>query len=174
MEKKLMMAESIRNFRLPLYSELPDVGLYLEQTIKYINAYLAPLGCLELTASMVSNYVKKGIIPNPVKKQYYAQHLAYLFFVAVAKQLVSIDNIALLISIQRSSYTLPVAYDYFCRDLVGTVHFLFGITEELRERGETTSEEKDLLHGLVFSAAHVIYMNAQFQEMRAKQNSDIG
>ena len=73
MEKKLkrQMAEPIRGFRLPRYAEIPTVGLYLEQTIKYINGFLAPLGCLELTGSMVSNYVKKGLIPAPVKKQYF-------------------------------------------------------------------------------------------------------
>ena len=62
-ELKRRMAESIRGFRLPQYAEIPAVGLYLEQTIKYINGFLAPLGCLELTGSMVSNYVKKGLIP---------------------------------------------------------------------------------------------------------------
>ena len=51
MELKLkrQMAESVRGFRLPRYAEIPTVGLYLEQTIKYINGFLAPLGCLELT-----------------------------------------------------------------------------------------------------------------------------
>ena len=49
---KRRMAESIRGLRLPRYAEIPTVGLYLEQTIKYINSYLAPLGCLELTGSM--------------------------------------------------------------------------------------------------------------------------
>ena len=66
-ELKRQMAESIRGFRLPRYDAIPTRGLYLEQTIKYINSYLAPLGCMELTGSMVSNYVKKGLIPAPVK-----------------------------------------------------------------------------------------------------------
>ena len=97
MEMKRRMAGSIRGFRLPRYAEIPTVGLYLEQTIKYINAYLAPLGCLELTGSMVSNYVKKGLIPAPVKKQYYPEQISYLFFVALAKNLTSMENIDLLI-----------------------------------------------------------------------------
>ena len=79
-EMKRHLADSIREFHLPRYDQIPDVGLYLEQTTKYINGYLAPLGCMELTASMVSNYVKKGLIPAPVKKQYSAQHIAYLFY----------------------------------------------------------------------------------------------
>ena len=91
------MAALIRKFRLARYEELPNMGLYLEQTVKYINSCLLPLGCLEITSSMVSNYVKKGILPKPVKKQYYAEHIAYLFFVAFAKNLVAIEDIGLLI-----------------------------------------------------------------------------
>ena len=74
-EMKRRMAASIRGLHLPRYAEIPNVGLYLEQVTKYINGYVAPLGCLELTTSMVSNYVKKGIIPKPIKKQYYAEHI---------------------------------------------------------------------------------------------------
>lgn len=168
MEKKDVIAPQVQQFRLPRYQELPDVGLYLEQTTKYINGFLAPLGCLEITASMISNYVKKGLIPNPVKKQYYAEHLAYLFFVAVAKQLVSIENLILLVQIQKDTYTLPVAYDYFCDELEDTVFFLFGLKETTQAFGETSSEAKNLLHGLIFSAAHMIYMNAQFAAIREK------
>ena len=59
---------SIKTFRMPRYHELPNVGLYLEQTAKYINSFLAPLGCMEITTSMISNYVKKKLIDGPVKK----------------------------------------------------------------------------------------------------------
>ena len=51
------MIEDINGFRLPRYTQIPDVGLYLEQVVRYVNAHLAPLGEPELTSSMVSNYV---------------------------------------------------------------------------------------------------------------------
>ena len=41
-EIKQQLAESIRNFRLPRYSEIPNVGLYLEQAAKYVCEYLEP------------------------------------------------------------------------------------------------------------------------------------
>ena len=66
---KSALADPMRAFRLPRYGELPDVGLYLEQTTKYINHYLKPLGCIEITGSMIRNYVKMGLVTNPVKKQ---------------------------------------------------------------------------------------------------------
>ena len=163
---KRQMAEPIRGFRLPRYAEIPTVGLYLEQTIKYINSFLAPLGCLELTGSMVSNYVKKGLIPAPVKKQYFPEQICYLFFVAVAKNLTSMENIDLLISVQRSSYTLPVAYDYMCRELENMLYYFFGLKDAPEDVGETESDEKNLLRGLIMSAANVIYLNNYIECVR--------
>lgn len=165
---KQVIAKPIQGFRLPRYEELPNVGLYLEQTTKYINGYLAPLGCLEITSSMVSNYVKKGLIPNPVKKQYFAEHIAYLFFVAFAKNLVSMEDISLLIEIQRQSYTLPVAYNYLCIEMENMLFYVFGLKDSIDVLGDTKSDEKDLLRSLVFSAANVIHMHAIFNQIRTE------
>jgi len=49
--------------------------LYLEQVVRYVNAYLAPLGEPELSPSMVSNYVKQRLIPAPQKKVYTAERM---------------------------------------------------------------------------------------------------
>ena len=61
---------SIEALHLPAYQEIPDVGLYLEQTAKYISDALAPIQDTPITSSMISNYVKKGLISKPVRKQY--------------------------------------------------------------------------------------------------------
>ena len=168
---KRRMAGSIRGFRLPRYAEIPTVGLYLEQTIKYINTFLSPLGCLELTSSMVSNYVKKGLIPAPVRKQYYPEQICYLFFVALAKNLTSIENIDLLISVQRSTYSLPMSYDYMCEELENMLFYFFGLKDGPEDVGETESDEKNLLRGLIISAANVIYLNNYFEFVR-EQNKE--
>lgn len=165
---KRLMAEPIREFRLPRYGELPNMGLYLEQVVKYVNTCLSPLGCLEITPSMVSNYVKKNVLAKPVKKQYYAEHIAYLFFVIFAKNLASIEDIGLLIRIQQQSYTLPVAYDYLCEEMENTLAFVFGLKESMDEVGVTQTDEKALMRNLIFSSAHVIHMNACFRQIRAQ------
>ena len=134
-EMKRLMSASILEFRLPRYAELPNMGLYLEQTVKYINSVLQPLGGMELTGSMVSNYVKKNLIANPVKKQYYAEQIAYLFFVVVAKNQLSMEDIGLLIEMQRNTYTLPVAYDYLCDELENMLFYIFGVRETLEDLG---------------------------------------
>ena len=146
------------------------MGLYLEQTVKYLNSCLVKLDeHAEITPSMVSNYVKKGVIPKPVKKQYYAEHIAYLMFVVFAKNLVSIEEIGLLIEMQRNSYALATAYDYMVCEMENILSFLYGNSSTLSTLGDTVSEEKDLFRNLLYSSAHVIYMHACFRLIRAEK-----
>ena len=79
------LANAIKDFHLPKYTEIPNVGLYLEQTAKYISEALSPLFKNAITGSMNSNYVKKGLVSNPVKKQYDREQIAYLIFIALVK-----------------------------------------------------------------------------------------
>ena len=75
---------AVEGFRLPRYREIPAVGLYLEQTAKYISEYLSGLQENCITISMISNYVKKHLIASPEKKQYSRKQFAYLIFIAVS------------------------------------------------------------------------------------------
>lgn len=157
-QQKLAAAEGIRNFRLPRYQEIPDVGLYLEQTTKYIAGFLDPVleGCL--TASMISNYVKKGLIENPVKKQYSRQQIAYLFFIAVAKNVLSLDALQGFIRLQQQTYGLEKAYDYFVREFENLLLFSFELKDTIDTVGEETSDEKRLLYSCIAAASQMIYL----------------
>lgn len=154
---------SIQNFRMPRYHELPNVGLYLEQTAKYINSFLAPLGCMEITTSMISNYVKQKLIDGPVKKQYYADQIAYLFFIALAKNVLSMEHIRQLFTRQKETYTNQVAYDYFCSELENHIFFLFGLKDTIDKIGNTSSTAKIMLQSVLISTSHIIYLNSFFQ-----------
>ncbi len=68
-ETKLRVAACAAGFALPRYNDLPSVGLYLDQTVQYVNSYFRTFCGVELTSSMVSNYVKKrgGGSPHPQK-----------------------------------------------------------------------------------------------------------
>ena len=164
---KQQLRDSIADFRLPRYNEIPNVGLYLEQVTKYINGVLAPLHGAEITTSMISNYVKKGFIPPPTKKQYSADQIVYLIFISVTKSVLSLDNIVAAIDMQRSTYTLPVAYEYFCCEFENILSYVFGLKDELEmDIGETHSDEKDFLRNIIVSVSFSIYLNSYFD--RAK------
>ena len=123
LKTKQKIADSLRDFRLPRYHEIPDTGLYLDQTAKYISGFLAPLeeGCL--TPSMISNYVKKDLVDNPVKKRYGREQIAYLFFIALTKNVLSLDGLINFIALQKRTYSLQKAYDYFCEQFENTLLF---------------------------------------------------
>ena len=163
--------DSIRNFALPRYEEIPNVGLYLEQTSKYISEYLACLGDFALTGSMISNYVKKGLISNPVKKQYNREQIAYLIFIAVAKTVLSMEDIRLLFvyGLQNKAYTPQRAYDYFCEELHNVLAHVFGVKEQLDTIGETNTDEKQLLRTTIIAVAHKVYLNKSFAQLQAQE-----
>ena len=41
--------------RLPRWTDLPDLELYMDQVVSYINQYLNALNLDEITASMINN-----------------------------------------------------------------------------------------------------------------------
>ncbi len=156
--------KGVCEFRLPRYSEIPDVGLYLEQTTKYINSYLEPIG-FEITSAMIKNYVKKGLIKNPEKKQYYASHIAHLIVVSVLKNVIPLENISMLFQYQKDVYTDDVAYDYFCKKLESMLYYQFGIIDSLDKIGTTNSVEKNMLRSAIIAVSHIIYLKSCFSQM---------
>jgi hypothetical protein len=157
-ETKQKIGQMVAAFQLPRYNEIPNVGLYLEQATKYVSEYLEPLGEYTLTPSMISNYVKKGLIDNPVKKQYSRDHIAYLFFIAVAKSVLSLDALTGFIKLQQRTYTLPKAYDYFAEQFEGLLRFTFEVDDTLEIVGEDNTDEKRLLYTCIVAAVQKVYL----------------
>ena len=186
------IAGSITGFHMPRFEDIPGVGLYLEQTVNCINEYLAPIQDGPITSSMVSNYVKKKLVSNPVHKQYSREQIAALFFIAVTKSVLSLDNIRVLLAIQSARYELSEAYNHFCNELERIIGYVFGlgdpsgtqqsldypgnqpsgderIPEELSS-DECSSEElqeieeKNILHNTVIAVAHKIYLDKWIRE----------
>lgn len=163
------LLDSIRDFHLPKYNEIPNVGLYLEQTSKYITDALSPLFPNAITGSMISNYVKKGLVSNPVKKQYDREQIAYLIFIAVVKNVISMDDIKLCIDIQKKTYKSVVAYTYFAEELEMLISYVFGETTLSEERGLELDSEKRMLRNIIITVAHKIYLEKYFSFMEEKK-----
>ena len=160
--------DSVQEFRLPRYNEIPNVGLYLEQTAKYVSEYLEPLQDVTVTTSMISNYVKKGLVANPVHKQYDRDQIAYLIFIAVVKTVLSMENIGQFLELQKRAYPCDKAYEYFRMELENVVKFVFGCKEELENIGSEDTDEKILLRNTIITVAHKVYLDKCFAEMRRR------
>lgn len=163
------MAEALAALDLPQYDRLPNMGLYLEQTVKYVNQCLKPLGCPEITGSMVRNYVKMGLIHNPIKKQYYADHIAHLIPLAILKQVAPLEQISVMFRHQQMVYSDEVAYNYFCMELVNVLHARFGLREQEAAIGSTDSVEKEMLRSAITAVCHIFYMNACMWYLQSEQ-----
>lgn len=168
-QTKDALAEAVRGFRLPRFAEIPDVGLYLEQVTKYINDCLAPLENGSLTGSMVSNYVKRGLVSNPVKKQYSREQIAYLLYIAVAKNALSLDNISILFDMQKRTHELRVAYDCFCAELEDFIFHVFGLKDALEPAEGDIPDEKMILRNTIVAVAHQTYLNMCLRSIQREQ-----
>lgn len=157
-ETKQQVRQTVADFRLPRYQEIPNMGLYLEQATKYVGEYLAPLGDYTLTPSMISNYVKKGLISSPVKKQYGREQIAYLFFIAMAKSVLSLDALTGFIRVQQNSYPLSKAYDYFAVQFENLLRFTFELQDSVDVVGEDNTDEKRLLFTCIVAAVQKVYL----------------
>ena len=140
-------------FTLPAYDQIPNVGLYLEQVTKYLNEYLEPLGCAPLTSSMISNYVKKGLVRNPIKKQYYREHIARLLEIAVCKTVLSLEAIEQLLSAHPDG---PQGYDGFCSAFLA-------LLESVIAHRTVTALGNSLLEDTLVVVACKLYLDKQFQ-----------
>ncbi len=158
LKTKQKIADSLQAFRLPRYEEIPDMGLYLDQTAKYVSEYLLPLEEGSLTPSMISNYVKKDLVANPVKKRYGREQIAYLFFIALTKNVLSLDGLINFIALQKRTYSLQKAYDYFCQQFESILYYTAEITDTLDIVGEDTTDEKRLLFSCIVAVTQKIYL----------------
>lgn len=156
------------SFHLPRYEEIPDIGLYLDQTAKYINSYLEPLGDVSITTSMISNYVKHGLLSNPVKKQYRQEQIAYLFFITIAKAVLSLGNIQILLALQKESYSPAQAYDYFRDEFHSTLFDVFGLSKSVTALEEDAPLAKKLCRNTIVAVAHKIYLDRSIGAFSAK------
>lgn len=166
-EYRRQLAEYVAEFHLPRYRELPDIGLHLEQVTRYASRYVPS----QLTGSMVSNYVKQKLIPGPVKKSYYQESIAYLIFLSYIKAVMPLEDIRLMMEVQKSSYVLQVAYDYFCDELENLLQYVCGLRETPAVVGSTRSQEKELLRTALLSITYKIYLDQYLSLIRAEKNS---
>ena len=83
---------------LPLWSELPDIDLYMDQLTSLVNRYMGYTTKERmLTASMVNNYVKMKVMPAPVKKKYGREHLMYLIVICILKQVMPLSSVEVVL-----------------------------------------------------------------------------
>lgn len=108
----------ITDYHLPEWDAIPNFGLYMDQVVSLLEEYLSFIPCDEknkfVTASTVNNYVRLKIMPAPIKRKYYRAHIAYLIFILVLKQVLSINDIQKLIPLDITDEQIQATYNKYC------------------------------------------------------------
>lgn len=123
----------MKNNNLARWHQLPEIELYMDQMISYIEDQVSRISFLDeklITPSMVNNYVKLGLIPKPNKKKYNKEHLAFLISITILKQVLPISMIKLGIDQTIKQHGHLKAYNLFCDTLEHTIDSHFDLKVE--------------------------------------------
>ncbi len=160
-EKIDEISEEILKFTMPRYDYLPHIYLYLEQVIDEVVFILKPVFGDNrdrwITPTMVGNYVKQGLLPRPSGKKYTKEHMAYLIYISTAKQVLSISEIKRLMDIQKETYPIAVAYDYFCCEFENMLHDIFCKKGQISFDCSAKGLEANVFRSTIISVSCAIY-----------------
>lgn len=155
--------EETIKFHLPRWEEIPDIDLYLDQVVCYLEKYLSDYiegdGEKEenlITKTMINNYVKHNVIKPPINKKYNREHIAYLFVIFILKQVYSINDIKKLIQLAIETSSTEQAYNQFCVELEKAIQFTFEGKDYIGQ--ENLTKERYILRNVVQTFANKIYV----------------
>ena len=89
--------ESLSNMEYIKSKEIPNIDLYIDQVLTYMNGQLENAKRYEddkiMTKTMINNYAKNHLLPPPDKKKYSKEHMMVLIFIYYFKNILSICDI---------------------------------------------------------------------------------
>lgn len=150
------------NFHIPRWNELPDIDLYMDQVIAFIDSelgsFFAAVDLPSLTKNMINNYVKARIIDPPVNKKYGKLSLAMIVIVYILKSCYSTEEIRKLIDIGLALPNNQVTYDRFCCAVENAAKSVFEGSIHIDNIAESGREQRYLLDNFSLSFACKIYV----------------
>ena len=163
----LIYNNCLEDFHIPRWEELPDIDLYLDQTVnlveKYLNTYIGNQEEKEdkiITKTMINNYVKQHVMEPPIKKKYNRKHIAYLFVICILKQVYSINDIKKLIDLATKKSSPENAYNKFCIALESAINYTFMGKAYVDD--DKLTAERYILKNVVQSFANKLYVEKIF------------
>lgn len=134
--------KNIKTIHLPRWNELPELALYLDQVLEYVNKTLSVVFMRHdedtdkvLTSSMINNYVKNQIMPPPIKKKYGRDHIAFIITITILKQVASLNDVSQGIKHLTKVLGKVEAFNEFITFLENA---LKSFTQELEQKIDTT------------------------------------
>lgn len=89
--------ESLDKMEYIKSSKIPNIDLYMDQVLTFMNSHLDGAKRYEndkiMTKTMINNYAKNHLLPAPDKKKYSKEHIMVLMFIYYFKNILSIGDI---------------------------------------------------------------------------------
>lgn len=150
----------LEDFNLPSWNDIPDIGLYMEQVIILLKEYLdyLPPELKDeqiITAATINNYVRTKIMPEPVKKRYYRQHIAYLVMICTMKQILPIAVISRIIPMNISEESIRDIYDRYSEMHKKTIRYFL---KQIRLIAGPILDHKEVIEESATDTADLITM----------------
>ena len=113
------LQERLRTQRPVEWEQLPDFALYMDQVLSYMDRQFIRFDEADtLSAAMVNNYTKSGLVPRAEGKKYNREHLAYLTAICILKRVMSTRDMDMLIHEElQGSHSVESGYNAFCASL---------------------------------------------------------
>ena len=157
----------LNDIHMPRWNELPNVDLYLDQVVTFINSSLNSFILSNvsnssktenqvLTKTMINNYVKNKLIEPPKKKKYSKVKLAKLFVICILKQVYSMNDIKDLINIALQHSDIKIAYNSFCAPF-GEALLCTYKRKDYIDNYSKDDTNKYLLKSVLLSCCYTIY-----------------
>ncbi|MDE6408238.1 MAG: DUF1836 domain-containing protein [Anaeroplasmataceae bacterium] len=111
--------DELSKFSYKDYKDLPDIDLYMDQVVTFLDKQLAIFQTSSLdkqiTSSMINNYVKGEVVSAPISKKYNREHLALIQEVCTLKQVLTIAEVKQIIDERYRKEDLPKdeIFDHF-------------------------------------------------------------
>lgn len=166
-ERIKAIAQSIREIEYVDDKSIPDIGLYMDQVIQFLDEHLSDSRRNEddkiMTKTMINNYAKSGMIPSPEKKKYSKEHMMVLILLFYFKSFLPMSDIEKFLGpvIDEHFYDdrSDISFKEVFRGLFSTLHgyreSLDGsvdkaIEEASKAFGNAKDSEQDMLQLLTF------------------------
>ncbi len=165
----------IPQIHLPRWEELPDIDLYMDQVLKLTDKHFSLLEIKPVTAAMINNYVKLKLLPPPKNKKYTRMHVAFIFSIAILKDVFEIIQIREGIFYETKILGLKQAYNYFVIELENALRLVE--TQGQRNQpialleGELRKENRILkLAALAFATQRYVKKQIQIESQGADKH----
>lgn len=152
---KLIRWENYLNeYKLPAWTDIPDIGLYMDQVVVLLSQYLDFISVEEqknkpVTPTTINNYVRLRVMPAPNRRKYYRLHMAYLIMIFTLKQSVSIPCIQKIVSPNLTVQEMEAVYSNYVEKLHAVAQFFTQQTrlaaEDILSPGQTDDTAVDRL-----------------------------